>query len=91
MEDGLNNDNYRLMHLNAKLCTLAIMTQNTLNTSYDQILEISRSEKDLSVNIDDSLKFHLYIAAAMKSQPDFGDGKEVVRHGDAATISALYK
>ena len=57
----------------------------------DQILEISRSENDLGVNIDDSLKFHLHTAAATKKANQILGMIKKYRTRDATTISTLYK
>ena len=80
---------------NASKCKVMHFGYRNPNHSYhlnDHLLESTHSEKDLGVNIDDSLKFHVHTAAASKKANQIlGAIKKSYHTRDASTISSLYK
>jgi ribonuclease P/MRP protein subunit RPP40 len=97
-EDLLNLEEWsRLWQLpfNAKKCKSMHFGHNNPRRTYtlnNQELESIRSEKDLGVMVDDSLKFHVHAAfAAKKANQMLGVIKKTYVTRDANTITTLYK
>ena len=80
---------------NVKKCKVMHIGSKNPNHEYlmnDHKLEVSESEKDLGVHIDNQLKFHIHTAAAIKKATQIlGLIKKTYKTRDADTISLLYK
>ena len=80
---------------NAKKCKVMHFGYNNPKLPYvlnDQELDMTTSEKDLGVMVDDELKFHVHTAAATKKANQIlGVIKRTYQTRDANTISTLFK
>ena len=85
----------RQLPFNAAKCKVMHFGYSNPKRAYEMnnvILETSDHEKDLGVIIDDSLKFHVHTAAAIKNaNQTLGMMKKAYTSRDHITISTLYK